>query len=277
MINILAKYSFKDITLNWKEVNTRINKLKTDSYEAKNFTSEDKKNIIEKSKTCDSTCALQNSNEVNLYLKYCMFNIVKCSMQEVGKIKQGYWPVAELNLLYHQNIINIDQNQRVNIDKNIDGKTVLETLFKLNGKISCTFNNDYDCDGITNKKDSCPNRYNPSQKDTDGDTIGDVCDNDIDNDTIKNPVGIVDEEGKIDIAKRTKNMDNCLFIVNTGQQDSNQNSIGDMCDAINNQMGIYISIDKIEGSAPLTVKFDAISTGNINEIDRDFGDGTQGK
>jgi hypothetical protein len=45
----------------------------------------------------------------------------------------------------------------------------LETLFKLHGKIDCAFNNDYDCDGTTNTDDSCPNAYNPKQKDTDND------------------------------------------------------------------------------------------------------------
>jgi hypothetical protein len=46
--------------------------------------------------------------------------------------------------------------------------------------IGCSFNNDYDCDGITNTDDSCPNSYNPHQTDTDKDGIGDVCDDDID-------------------------------------------------------------------------------------------------
>jgi len=277
VINILAKYIYKDINLNRKEVNTWINKLKTDSYEAKNFTTDDKKLITEKNTSCAGSCVLQNANEVNIYLKYCMFNIAKCTMQEVGKIKQWYWPVAELNLLYNQSIIDIDKTLRRTTDKNIDGKTVLETLFKLNGKVSCAFNNDYDCDGRDNAKDSCPNTYNPTQKDTDKDGIGDVCDDDIDNDTIKNPIGIVDEEGKIDISKRTKNMDNCLFVVNTGQEDSNQNSIGNTCDNINDLIGLYISIDKLEGSAPVTTTFTAVSKGNVQEIIRDFWDGTQGK
>jgi len=277
VINILAKYIYKDISLNRKEVNTRVSKLAADSYEAKNFTTDDKKVITEKSKTCDNVCALQNNNEVNLYLKYCMFNLAKCSMQEVGKIKQWYRPVAELNLLYSQSIINIDQTQRRNTDKNIDGKTVLDTLFKLNGKVNCMFNNDYDCDGLDNAKDNCPTTYNPSQKDTDNDGIGDVCDDDIDGDTIKNPIGIVDEEGKIDISKWTKDMDNCLFVVNTGQEDTNQNSIGDVCETMGNQIGIYISMDKLEGSAPLTTAFTAVSKGNVNEVDWDFWDGTQGQ
>lgn len=122
----------------------------------------------------------------------------------------------------------------------------METLFKLNGKVNCAFNNDYDCDGIDNAKDSCPNAYNPSQRDMDHDGIGDVCDDDLDNDTIKNPIGIVDEEGKIDISKRTKTMDNCLFVVNTGQQDANKNGIGDACENMGDQIGLYINIDKLE-------------------------------
>lgn len=277
VINILAKYIYKDIGLNRKEVNTRVAKLKTDSYEAKNFSAADKKAITEKSTACENTCALQNANEVNLYLKYCMFNLSKCNMQEIGKIKQWYWPVAELNLLYNQRIIDIDQSQRTNTDKNIDGKTVVETLFKLNGKVNCAFNNDYDCDGIDNAKDSCPNAYNPKQKDTDSDKIGDVCDDDIDGDGAKNPIGIVDEEGKIVIEKWTKDMDNCLFVVNTGQTDINKDNIGDTCENTNNLIGLYISIDKLEGSAPLTTTFSAISEGEVKEISRDFGDGTQGK
>jgi hypothetical protein len=118
-------------------------------------------------------------------------------------------------------------------------------LFKLNGKVNCAFNNDYDCDGLDNAKDSCPNAYNPTQRDTDKDGIGDVCDDDIDGDGAKNPIGIVDDEGKVDISKWTKDIDNCLFIVNTSQQDDNKNGIGDTCENIDNQIGLYISIDKL--------------------------------
>ena len=287
VINILAKYIYKDINLNRKEVNTRVSKLKVDSYEAKNFNSDDRKIITEKSKNCENICALQNNNEVNVYLKYCMFNVGKCEMQEVGKIKQWYWPVAELNLLRSQSIININQSQRASTAKDIDGKTVLETLFKLNSKIDCAFNNDYDCDGINNAKDSCANTYSPSQKDFDHDGIGDVCDDDIDNDGINNPVGIIDEEGKIDISKLEWSsnqggtgqwsMDNCLFVVNTNQENADHNGIGDACENLNNQIWLYININKIEGSAPLTTTFTAVSEGKVNEVQRDFGDGTQGK
>jgi hypothetical protein len=112
--------------------------------------------------------------------------------------------------------------------------------------VNCAFNNDYDCDGIDNAKDSCPNAYNPTQRDLDKDGIGDVCDDDIDGDGAKNPIGIVDEEGKIVIEKWTKNMDNCLFVVNTGQEDANQDNFGDTCENTGNLIGLYINIDKLE-------------------------------
>jgi len=226
-------------------VNKRVIALKADSYEAKNFTTDNKKAIAEKSTICENTCALQNKSEVELYLKYCMFNINKCNMQEVGKIKQGIRPIAEINLLYNQDIIDTDENTRSNTAKNIDGKTVLETLFKLNGKVNCAFNNDYDCDGRENAKDSCPNTYNPQQKDTDKDSIGDVCDDDIDGDGVKNAIGIVDDNGQIDITKRTTSTDNCLFVVNTDQKDEAKDNIGDICEKISEEIGIYITIDTL--------------------------------
>ncbi len=276
VINILAKYTYKDLYLDRKEVNKRIDELKQWSYEEKNFTTEQKETINKKSESCENICFLQNKDEVNVYLKYCMFNLKQCNMQEIGKIRQGYRPIAELNLLYTQDIIDIDENTRKNTDKNIDGETVLQTLYALNKKIDCTFNNDYDCDGLENAKDSCPNIYNPSQKDTDKDGIGDVCDDDIDGDNIKNPIGIVDDNGNINIAKRNKDIDNCLFVINTDQQDENQNMIGDACEIIGNNIGIYINIDNFEWSAPLTTTFDAITEGDIQKILRDFGDGSQG-
>gem|GEM_PF-1451731 len=55
-------------------------------------------------------------------------------------------------------------------------------------------------------------------------------------------------------------MDNCLFTVNTTQDDNNNNSIGDACETSDNQMGIYIHIDKLVGSAPITTTFTAMTS-----------------
>ncbi|MDY6993811.1 MAG: thrombospondin type 3 repeat-containing protein [Pseudomonadota bacterium] len=45
---------------------------------------------------------------------------------------------------------------------------------------------DGDGDGIADKHDNCPQVANPKQEDTDGNQIGNACDNDIDGDEIPN-------------------------------------------------------------------------------------------
>ena len=49
-----------------------------------------------------------------------------------GKIKEGYWPVAELNLLYKQNLIDLSEASTYDIGELIDGKLAINILAKLN-------------------------------------------------------------------------------------------------------------------------------------------------
>ncbi len=76
----------------------------------------------------------------------------------------------------------------------------------------------------------CPCKDNPNQSDTDGDGIIDVCDKDIDNDSVSNLLCIFDDNGKIDQAKVDGSEDNCVFIKNTDQADDNNNHIGNICE-----------------------------------------------
>lgn len=68
-----------------------------------------------------------------------------------------------------------------------------------------------DGDNVPPATDNCPTVHNPDQKDTDGDGIGDACD---DGDT----------DGILDIA------DNCPLVRNPDQSDRDNDGVGDACD-----------------------------------------------
>ncbi len=94
---------------------------------------------------------------------------------------------------------------------------------------------DQDLDGIMDDMDNCPETYNPTQTDTDGDGIGDACDPDLDGD------------GDLNGA------DNCPYNANANQSDIDADGIGDECD------------DDIDGDGiPNEEDPDPYFTGNLN-------------
>ena len=243
--NILSKYIRKNYTADWRKIKIRYDKQIIWSYSYNIFNTKDKSIITNKAEQCeDKNCPLWGSSEFRTYLKYCMFNLEECQMKEFWRIIQGYWPIAEINIAIKEWIITNNSFFTDTIHKPIDWKTAVEAFWKIFPKIQCDFDSDYDCDGILNKNDNCPNSYNPTQTDTDKDKIWDVCDNDIDGDGIKNPIGIIDERGSINISIRTSQTDNCLFIQNSNQKDNNNNYQWDTCD-LSSTKGISIGANII--------------------------------
>ena len=96
---------------------------------------------------------------------------------------------------------------------------------------------DRDGDGVVNTEDNCPDVSNADQSDLDGDGIGDVCDDDKDGDSLLN------------------NDDNCPDIANTDQADADKDGIGDVCDEDRDGDGILNSVDTCPDST-LGVKVD---------------------
>src|SRR5699024_541140 len=72
---------------------------------------------------------------------------------------------------------------------------------------------DNDGDGVPDGEDNCPTKANPAQSDTDGDGIGNACDDDDDGD------GTPDGG------------DNCPTTFNEDQTDTDGDGVGDACDA----------------------------------------------
>ena len=78
---------------------------------------------------------------------------------------------------------------------------------------------DIDCDTVEDGTDNCPEKFNPTQGDIDGDLTGDRCDSDKDGDTIDN------------------DLDNCVRDANTAQDDVDADNAGDTCDLCQDGLG----------------------------------------
>lgn len=261
IINLSAKYIYNNFKANRKNIEKWMNWLKSWSY-ADKYLNEVDRNNIKQAASVSKSGYIDDVKYFESYMKYCMFNIKECWFQEFGNIKQAVWPVAELNVLFSQNIIDLPIAKNIDVNELADGKTVLAVLYKLYNIVKCDWNNDYDCDAENNENDNCPNSYNPRQSDTDWDWIGDVCDNDIDWDWISNPIWIVDDNGRINISLWKDNMDKNIFSSK---------------DKSNDKIWIYINIDKLQWNTPLKVNFEAITKWTVEEISRNIWDGSKEK
>ena len=124
---------------------------------------------------------------------------------------------------------------------------------------------DVDDDGIEDIIDNCKNTPNPVQSDFDSDSIGNVCDDDIDGDSITNSVpydGTGEDECPFEYASSSQDSDhdgcidnldqdgdgildtndNCLLVQNPNQANLDGDAQGDACDVDIDGDGVYNSV-----------------------------------
>lgn len=121
--------------------------------------------------------------------------------------------------------------------------------------VSCTMNTDYDCDGIENVRDNCPHTYNLNQMDSNGNGVGDVCDEYLFGAGKKVTAPLVDDNGYVIIKNWDASMDpNLLKELAQG-------------------FGFFITMKSLGVGAPYRVSADAVADTELTHVQWDMGDG----
>lgn len=207
VFNITAKIFYSQYKADRSAISTRLwaQSPGTQQY----FWLEDVAIIENGKKQCLSwSCSLDSIDALQTYAKYCTYQPTACGMQEFPFAASWKRPIAEMNILVQQWIFTTDDMQNLNIEDYAKWSFILDILWRVKERAQCIDNNDQDNDWIKDYEDNCYMTFNPRQRDNDSDKIGDVCDDDLDNDSIKNPIWIVDDEWNIvyDSIKTDKSM-----------------------------------------------------------------------
>ena len=255
VLNIIQDQVRQKYLIDWSKVKSWKKWLKKNSIQMR-VLNQNNVDIIDKVEA--KITFAQSNDEFQTWLKYCMYNLSSCNFQSFGVIGTWYWPVSELNILYKEWIISLEDAQKVASFSNMRWDEAIRIFSAVyDNYASCSFNVDYDCDWITNWQDNCPYMYNLNQYDLDGDGVGNVCDDDIDGDWTKNPVWIVDDDNHILISLWNKNLD--------------KTPLG------NSELwfSFFINVDAISTWFPTSVRFSPLTNWNISKIEWDFWDWTR--
>ncbi|MBN1655387.1 MAG: VCBS repeat-containing protein [Deltaproteobacteria bacterium] len=171
------------------------------------------------------------------------------------------WPMIDHDMHHTSRLYSIDTDGD-GVEDSIDGCPTDPNKIEP-GICGCTVSDiDSDLDSVPDCIDNCMSVFNSDQLNSDGDSIGDMCDecpydsnNDIDGDGICGDV------------------DNCTDIANAAQRDNDADGEGDLCDPDDDNDAILDENDNCQfDENPDQLDYDNDGIGNVCDTDDD-GDG----
>ncbi len=222
----------------------------------------------------DTPCTLEQPLELDVYIRFCAGQGDRCGLPVYSQFGSLIYKQLRLAILTQAGIIPKADAGLYQPNSIVPGGVVAQYLAPLQQLVQCEVDADYDTDEVTNERDSCLHAYNPNQRDSDADGIGDVCDDDIDGDGITNTIGVVDDQGNL-LPERVKtSKDNCIFVQNPKQTNGDKDGFWDRCDPDNPdiQAALMIQADPRIGVVPTEVVFTSAALGKIEQLDWTFGD-----
>lgn len=227
----------------------------------------------------DIACPAEHTEEFDLRLRWCSLDLARCDFVPYDLFTKDIPQTPKLNILVKEGVVSPATPlwDRFDLVSRETMETILQQVKEL---LVCEAwsARDYDADGINNRDDLCPYIYDPLQRDLDNDGIGDVCDDDIDGDWIKNEIWVVDFAGTLIPRLALLSDDNCILLENTEQENEDNDELGNACDPdaqefVSSFLALQIDANPYKGSAPLQVDFTQKNVWLVWLLHRDFADG----